>query len=120
MTLLEEYVCSAMELEKLNQAGLTGKTAKRNNKLADRLREIAATIEVKTPEIKPDFCRLLSHGNSNVRAWCAHHILEVMSCKDEYSRMALAEITARAKDRYGEKLWLDEWYAQHPQDRALS
>ena len=120
MTLIEEYVCSAIELEKLNQAGLTGKMVKRNNKLADRLRKIATAIETKNPEYKHDFCHLLSHGNSNVRAWCAHHVLEVMSYENEYRRMALAEITARAKDKFGEKLWLEDWYARHPQDKSLT
>lgn len=119
MTLIEDYVCSAMELEKLNQTGLTGKTVKQNNKLADRLRKIATTIETKNPEYKSDFCHLLFHDNSNVRVWCAHHVLEVMSYENEYNRMALAEITAHAKNHLGEKLWLDQWYAQHPKDKSL-
>ena len=120
MTLIEEYVCSAMESETLNQAGLTGKTTKRNNQLADRLRKIAITIETKRPECKSDFCQLLYHSNSTVRIWCAHHVLEVMSCDNEYRRIALAEIAAHAKEQFGEKLWLDQWYAQHPQDKQLT
>ena len=120
MTLIEEYIHSAMESEALNQAGLTGKTVKQNNKLADRLQKIAVTIETKRPEYKSDFCQLLYHDNSAVRRWCAHHILEVMTCEPEYRRLALAEITAHSKDCFGEKLWLNQWYAQHPQDKQLT
>ena len=120
MDLIKEYIAIAIEFEKLNQAGLSSKKdVKRNNHLADKLRHIAKTIESERPDKKVDFANLLLHANSNVRGWCAHHMLEVMTFQSEHKISALQEIAARSSADYGEKLWLNQWYNKHPNDKLL-
>ncbi|MBO6302895.1 MAG: DUF2019 domain-containing protein [Ruminiclostridium sp.] len=120
MDLIEEYMSIAIELEKLNKSGLSSKKdVKRNNHLADKLRHIAKTIESERPDIKGNFADLIFHANSNVRIWCAHHMLEIMTYQSEQKRNALQEIVACSSDNYGEKLWLKEWYDKHPNDKFL-
>ena len=120
MDLIKEYIAIAIEFEKLNQAGLSSKKdVKRNNHLADKLRHIAKTIESERPDKKVDFANLLLHANSTVRGWCAHHILEVMTFQSEHKISALQEMAARSSADYGEKLWLNQWYNKHPNDKLL-
>ena len=79
-----KYIDYVIELEEINKDGLShGNNLRRNNSLADKLRKIAKNIESKTPKCKNAFAELLRHDNSNVRMWCAHHILEVMNYDDE-------------------------------------
>ena len=119
MDMIEEYIAAAIEHESLNKAGLTPKTVRLNNKLADKMRHIAMTIESDKPEIKPEFAKLIFHKNANVRGWCAHHMLEVMTFQDEHRINALKEIAARTEDDYGEKLWLEQWSKKFPADRKI-
>lgn len=88
-------------------------------KLADKLRKIAKNIESKTPKCKNAFAELLRHDNSNVRMWCAHHILEVMNYDDETRKNALLIIKDASFVSYGEKLWLKNWINNNPQDALL-
>ena len=51
MESIKKYIDYAIELEHINQKGLShGNNLRRNNKLADKLRAIAKNIELKTPE----------------------------------------------------------------------
>jgi len=93
-------------------------------KIADTNRQIARDIENKYPEQKDNFSKLLLHGNWKVRCQVAHHMLEVMNYPEEYRRMALNEIKDVIDknilvESLGNKMWLKEWYEQHPQDRLL-
>ena len=120
MDLIKEYIAIAIEFENLNQAEIKKKKdVKRNNHLADKLRHIAKTIESERPDKKVDFANLLLHANSTVRGWCAHHMLEVMTFQSEHKISALQEIAARSSADYGEKLWLNQWYNKHPNDKLL-
>ena len=120
MESIKKYIDYAIELEQINQMGLShGNNLRRNNKLADKLRAIAKSIELKPPEYKRSFAELLSHSNSNVRIWCAHHMLEVMNYDDEERKNALLIIKDKSIDCYGEKLWLNDWLTNNPQDKLL-
>jgi len=120
MDLIKEYIAIAIEFEKLNQAGLSSKKdVKRNNHFADKLRHISKTIESQRPDLKVDFANLLLHDNPTVRVWCAHHMLEVMTFQSEQKISALQEIAVRSSADHGEKLWLDQWYNKHPNDKLL-
>ncbi|MBR6669729.1 MAG: hypothetical protein IKL31_03155 [Ruminococcus sp.] len=57
MESIKKYIDYAIELEHINQMGLShGNNLRRNNKLADKLRAIAKNIELKTPEYKKGVC----------------------------------------------------------------
>ena len=115
-----KYIDYAIELEEINKDGLShGNNLRRNNSLADKLRKIAQNIESKTPKCKNAFAELLRHDNSNVRMWCAHHILEVMNYDDETRKNALLIIKDASFVSYGEKLWLKNWINNNPQDALL-
>lgn len=59
-SIINKYIYYAIELDQINQVGLShGNNIRRNNWLADKLREIAARIESKTPEYKKAFADLL-------------------------------------------------------------
>lgn len=119
-SIINKYVDYAIELEQINQIGLShGNNLRRNNKLADKLREIAKNIELKTPEYKRTFAELLRHDNLNVRIWCAYHILEVMNYDDEDRKNALLIIKEDSISSYGEKIWLNDWFTNNPQDKLL-
>ena len=120
MDLIESYIAAAIALEEGNRTGLdTNEAVSHNHQLADRLRHTAMTLEADHPERKDEFCQLLSHPNPAVRIWCAHHILEVMSYEKKQRNAALKEIRVRAKKDYGEALWLDNWYTDHPADKPF-
>ena len=109
MNLIDEYVNCAIQIEQINIGGIKKENVKKNNKLAKRLRELACAIESEKPELKEDFAKLLHHENQYVRIWCAHHILENMVYSDDVRNIAINIISLRAKEDYGEKLWLDRW-----------
>ena len=93
MDLIEEYLGNLQIINSMTLHDYGDKRkVKRNNKLADRNRQIARDIENKYPEQKDIFSKLLLHENWKVRCQVAHHMLEVMNYPEEYRRMALNEI----------------------------
>lgn len=97
---------------------------RRNNKLATVNRQIATDIENKYPEQKVHFAQLLQHDDWKIRCQVAHHMLEVMNYPQEYRKKALNEIKAVINknilvESFGNKMWLQRWYEQHPQDKEL-
>ena len=95
-----------------------------HNRKATRMRKIAVEIEQNCPNLKEEFCKLLSHDNAGIRLWVAHHILEVMNSDKSYRKAALCEIRYKARtdktvDGFGEKIWLKDWYKTHPKDRWI-
>ena len=85
---------------------------------------IATEIEQNFPELKNDFYALLVNRNKEIRLWVAHHILEHMNYEHSLRKNALKEIRHMARtDKtaygFGEKMWLKDWYKNHPRDRWL-
>ncbi len=121
MDLVEYYAEIAVEIEKVNKPTIN---VKRNNKLADKLRKIAKTIETENPELKKEFYELLDYPNSSVRGWCAHHIIELITTEDNIKKRALSVIiqlsTEDTSIGMGERWWLDDWYKEHPEDKPNS
>ena len=127
MSLVQEYLSLVIDIvspkesgEKLYFADFT----KEHNRKVTRMRRIAEEIELRYPELKSEFCKMLSHENAGVRIWVAHHILEVMNCDKSIKKTALREIryvakTDKTANGFGEKLWLKDWYKTHPKDRWL-
>ncbi|MBQ2774542.1 MAG: DUF2019 domain-containing protein [Clostridia bacterium] len=122
MDLVEKYLMLVNEMAEFNSYDDKKEVAKYNKKTT-KIREIASAIEKEQSELKIAFCQLLSNENPTIRLWVAHHMLEVMNYEDCYRKKALQEIKQRAKDKtadgYGNKLWLKEWYKDHPKDRLL-
>ena len=59
-----------------------------------------------------------------MRSQVAHHMLEVMNYTAEYRKMALDEIKDVINknilvESLGNKMWLQQWYEHHPQDKLL-
>jgi hypothetical protein len=124
MSLVEEYLRLVTEIVDFRTNVYDRNTAEEHNRKVERMRVIAAEIEKCYPELKNEFCRMLSHNNKDIRIWVAHHILEVINCEQNYRRLALREIRYRARaDKspygFGEKVWLKDWYKSHPKDRWL-
>lgn len=124
MNLISEYIEAILKIDEIEDEELDNKKVRLNNKLANRLRKIAFEIENKYPEMKPTFCKLLTHENSSVRIWVAHHVLEVMSCSSDCRRNALQEIIIAADedssiDGLGNRMWLENWLFEHPADKNL-
>ena len=127
MCLVQEYLSLVLDVvspkefdEKLSFEDYS----KEHNHKATRMRKIASEIEQNHPELKNEFCKLLSHKNSGIRIWVAHHILEVMNCDKSYRKAALKEIryharTDKTANGFGEKVWLREWCRMHPKDRWI-
>lgn len=115
MELIEEYISTAIDLEKLNTPNLRNENIKLNNKLADRLRTIAQTLAKESSQ-QSEFAKLLEHDNANVRIWAAHHTLEVFECNEEYTKKALSVIRKSAETSMGEKMWLNKWMSTHSDD----
>lgn len=46
-------------------------------------------------------------------------MLELMNYDDEERKYALLIIKERSADSYGEKLWLNGWFTNDPQDELL-
>ena len=123
MNLVQEYLSLATEITSFNKYD-DKVLVKEYNRKASQLRKLAIKIEQSCPDLKKDFCQLLSHENDRIRIWAAHHILEVMNCEKSLRKSALREIRNAAKtdksaNGFGEKLWLKEWYKSHPADRWL-
>ncbi len=121
MDLVQEYLILVNEMLEVSYDDKS-EVAKYNKKAA-KIREIASLIEKEHPELKSSFSQLLDNENPTVRLWAAHHMLEVMEYKDENRKKALKEIKKSAKEKtadgYGNKLWLKEWYKEHPRDKRL-
>lgn len=122
MDLLEEYLnnIAGMKLS-LDDYGDRKKVRKRN-RLADRNRRIAAMIEQTDPERKDEFLHFLEAEDEDIRAWAAHHILEVMAFDPPDRKKALrviADIAENSEDgiqRSGNAMWLKQYYEKHPED----
>ena len=122
MDLIEEYLnnIAGMKLS-LDDYGDKEKVRKRN-RLANRSRKIAAVIEQKHPELKGRFLCLIEADDEDIRAWAAHHVLEVMSYDHPDRKQALRVIADIAKhsadslQRSGNAMWLKEYYEKHPED----
>lgn len=70
MDMISEYVATISEIDNIQENGLGNKKkVKQNNKLVDRLREIASEIDSGYPEMKPRFYQLLFHEKETVRIW---------------------------------------------------
>ena len=124
MNLVQEYFVLVNEVVSYRETVYDGATAEVHNRKVTRMRKIAAEIEQKYPELKSEFCKMLSHENAGVRIWVAHHVLEVMNCDKAYRKAALKEIRNQARtdktaNGFGEKVWLKEWYKSHPKDRWI-
>lgn len=123
MNLLQEYLMLAIEVVSFNEYDNERSVSDYNRK-ATRMRKIATEIETDHPDLKQEFCELLSHENKEIRLWVAHHILEVMNCDQSCRKAALKEIRHKARtdkttNGLGERMWLNKWYASHPKDRLI-
>lgn len=124
MDLIEEYLNNIAGM-KLSLDGYGDRKKVQNiNKLADRNRKIAALIEEKHPELKDRFLGLIEAEDEDIRAWAAHHVLEVM-CYDSPDRKkalrVIADIAENCPDstrRIGNTMWLKQYYEGHPEDIA--
>ncbi len=121
MNLVQEYLALVIEVVSFNEYD-NKKSVHDYNRKATRMRKIATEIETDHPDLKQEFCELLSHENAGVRLWVAHHVLEVMNCDKSYRKAALQEIryaarTDKTANGFGEKMWLKDWYKTPPKDR---
>lgn len=122
MDLMEEYLnnIASMKLS-LDDYG-DRKKVRQRNRLADRNRKIAAMIEQKYPEMKGRFLCLIEAEDEEIRAWAAHHVLEVMSYEFPDRKKALrvieniAENSPDSVQRLGNSMWLKQYYEKHPAD----
>ena len=125
MDLIETYLSNLQTINSMTWDDYGDKRkVRRNNKLSDANRQIATDIENTYPEYKEKFSELLLHENWEIRCQVAHHMLEVMNYPEEYRKMALDEIKSVISknipvESLGNKMWLKQWYAQHPQDKLL-
>lgn len=125
MDLVVEYVESIQKIDEIEDSGLDSNSkVGKSNKLANRIRKIAAEIESKHPDMKYAFYQLLFHEKATVRIWAAHHILEIMNYDNECKREALKEIAYIAEhgsgiNRLGNEMWLTSWFQEHPEDKHL-
>ena len=122
MNLVQEYLMLAIEVISFNE--YDKKSVNDYNRKATRMRKIATEIETDHPDLKQEFCELLSHENADVRLWVAHHVLEVMNCDKSYRKAALREVRYKARtdktaNGFGERIWLKDWYKTHPKDRWI-
>lgn len=124
LNLVEEYFVLANEVVSWRGTVYDGVTAEKHNCKVKRMGTIATEIEQNFPELKNDFYQLLSNNNKEIHLWAAHHILEHMNCDQPMRKNAIKEIRRMARtDRtaygFGEKVWLKEWYKNHPRDRWI-
>ena len=125
MDLIETYLNNLQTINSMTWDDFGDRRkVKRNNKLADANRQIAKDIENTYPEYKEDFAKLLLHDDWKIRCQVAHHMLEVMNYPNKYRKMALREIKDVINkdilvESLGNKMWLQDWYKQHPLDRFL-
>ena len=127
MNLVQEYlslVTDVVSSKEFDENKYFDGYLKEHNRKVTRMRTIVAEIERNYPELKSEFCKMLSHENAGVRIWVAHHILEVMNCDKSYRKAALKEVrynarTDKTANGFGEKMWLKDWYKTHPKDRWI-
>ncbi|MBQ2819295.1 MAG: DUF2019 domain-containing protein [Clostridia bacterium] len=127
MDLVQEYIALVIDIvapKEFTETAYFIDFSKEHNRKVTRMRNIATIIDRKYPDLKNEFCKLLSHENSGVRLWVAHHILEVMNCDKSYRKSALREIRHKARtdktaNGFGERVWLKDWYKTHPKDRWM-
>lgn len=125
MDLIETYLSNLQTINSMTWDDYGDKRkVRRNNKLSDANRQIATDIENTYPEYKEKFSELLLHENWEIRCQVAHHMLEVMNYPEEYRKMALDKIKSVISknipvESLGNKMWLKQWYEQHPQDKLL-
>ena len=127
MELIQEYLSLVIDIvspKEFSEKVYFADFSKEHNRKVTRMRKIATEIELNYPELKNEFCKLLSHERAGVRIWVAHHVLEVMNCDKLYRKAALKEIRHSARmdktaNGFGEKIWLKEWYKTHPKDRWI-
>lgn len=125
MDLIERYLQNLHTISQLTAADYSGKKkVRKNNKLSTENRQIATDIELHFPELKAPFSALLADENWKVRCQAAHHMLEVMNYPPAERKKALNEIRAVIKmdilvESLGNKMWLQQWYKQHPEDAKL-
>lgn len=124
MNLIQEYFVLVKEVITFDVRVYDTATAESHNQKVNRMGEIAEEIERSHPELKHDFCQLLSDEHMQIRLWAAHHILERMNCDGVFRKKALAVIRRKArtdKTTHGfcEKVWLRDWYRRHPKDRWI-
>ena len=123
--LIEIYLANLQEIHNMTKEDFGNRRKVSNgNKLANTNRRIASDIEEKYPDQKETFAKLLSHDNRDIRGQVAHHMLEVMNYPTEYRKMALDEIKDVIDknipiESFGNKIWLDQWYKEHPEDQFL-
>ena len=122
MDLIEEYLINIANMKlSLDDFG-DRKKVRKSNRLADRNRKIAAMIEQKHPELKDRFLALINSEDEDIRAWAAHHALEVMSYDYPDRKKALrviediAENSPDSVQRLGNSMWLKQYYEKHPAD----
>lgn len=125
MDMIETYLSNLQTINNMTLDDYGDKhKVKRNNKLSSSNRQIATEIESTYPEYKENFSKLLLHDNWKIRCQVAHHMLEVMNYSEEYRKMALEEIKDVVNrnipvESLGNKMWLKQWYEQHPEDKLL-
>ncbi len=124
MSLVQEYFRLVTEVVDFKVNVYDKDTAEIHNQKVKRMREIATEIEESCPELKNEFCEILTHDNREIRLWVSHHILEVMNCDKAYRKSALREIRHKARtdktaNGFGERVWLKDWYKTHPKDRWI-
>ena len=124
VSLIEEYLEKTLWIaNETKETYGDKKSVAKHNRYATRMRSIALQIHEKSPELKFEFSKLLTHDNDDVRIWVAHHILEVMQFEDDIRKEALNIIYKASKknsvDGYGNKIWLENWLQEHPTDKKL-
>lgn len=126
MSLIQDYLALVTSIVSVHELKDTSfiKLREDHNRKVTQMRTIAMKIEQNHPQLKGEFCELLSHEKRGIRLWVAHHILEVMNCEQSHRRLALREIryhsrTDKTANGFGEKVWLKDWYKSHPKDRWL-
>ena len=122
--LIVEYLDAIHEMNELEGYFEKKENVRKYNSLCKRNRKIVGDIEENHPELKQEFYQLLFSEEQRVRAWVAHHILEVMSYDDECRKSALKEIEristyGKDAEALGNRMWLQQWLDKHPEDRSL-
>ncbi len=123
MNLVQEYLSLVTDVVSFNEYDKKNALNEYNRKVT-LMRKIATEIEKDHPNLKNEFCELLSHENNQIRLFVAHHVLEIMNCDQIHRKVALREIRLKAQtdktaNGFGERIWLKDWYNTHPKDRLL-
>lgn len=122
MTLIEEYLDNITKMQLSRDDFGDKRKVRKSNKLADRNVKIAECINTQE-ELKEQFVCLLESDDRQVRGWAAHHIIERMSYDKATRQKALRVIEDDAVNnpsevfRFGTKLWLKNYYLEHPDER---